>query len=646
MDGESGAPTVPAEDLREELERLRLLHAISQEFSSSLDFDELLPKVFDSVIRAVGAQGGSIWIAEGAALRCRLALGSSSQKLVGTTMPVGSGFVGDVARKQRTTMVRDAMHDARFQPGLDRSSRMITTTVLATPMVAKGVTVGAIQLTNKVTDEGVFTERDRALLEGLAGSAGVALRNAQLHAAEKRARDLATLLDISREITSTLDLDRILQAVVNLAHRALEFDRAVIGLMERQRCEIRAIAGQEKIDTKDERTKQLAARGAWAAQRGDAFLLTDRDAPVTEADRAFIAAFGAELEALDVRAVLYLPLKDEEGTLGVLLFESKQRNFLTDTQREIAEILANQTTVALRNAQLYNQVPLVDTLGAIAARKRAFLRLPKRRRQTYVVGAALALAALTLIRWPLRVAGSNPRFRAGTFTEARTLVSGIVERVLVREGVAVPRGAALVQLRDIELRAARASKAGDVAAAARAAAAATSRGDATEERLQRARAATLAQELAVLDEQLTGATVRAPASGVVLTPRPEERLGARLEAGDLVVMLGRLDTLELQFGVPQRDIGRVTVGQSVHLRVDALPQRTFVGQVSLLGQLPSDSASDVLFPVRARVANPDALLRPGMVAHVKVLTASTSMAGRMLRGPVRWLRLLWWRLWA
>ena len=198
MDGESGAPTLPAEDLREELERLRLLHRISQEFSSSLEFDELLPKVFDAVLQAVGAQGGSIWIAEGDQLRCRLALGSASQKLVGTTMPVGTGFVGDVARKQRTTIVRDAIHDARFQPGLDRTSQMIATTLLATPMVAKGVTVGAIQVTNKVTDEGVFTERDRALLEGLAGSAGVALRNAQLHAAEKRAHDLATLLEIGR----------------------------------------------------------------------------------------------------------------------------------------------------------------------------------------------------------------------------------------------------------------------------------------------------------------------------------------------------------------------------------------------------------------------------------------------------------------
>src|SRR6059036_2535092 len=72
MADESGAPAVPAEDLRVELERLRLLHSISQEFNSSLDFDELLPKVFDTVVTAVGAAGGSLWIAEGDVLRCKL----------------------------------------------------------------------------------------------------------------------------------------------------------------------------------------------------------------------------------------------------------------------------------------------------------------------------------------------------------------------------------------------------------------------------------------------------------------------------------------------------------------------------------------------------------------------------------------------
>jgi len=642
----AAAPSVPADEIRAELERLRLQYSISLEFNSSLDFDELLPKVFDSVLTAVGAQGGSIWIAEGDALRCQLALGAASQKLVGTTLPVGTGFVGDVARRQRTTIVTDAMSDVRFQERIDRSSTMVTLGVMATPMVVKGVTVGAIQVMNKVGDDGIFDGHDRELLEGLAASAAVALRNAQLVAAERRAKDLAVLLEISREITSTLDLDRVLLSVVNLASRAFPFDQGAIGLLEKRGIEIRAIGGHETVDRKAEPVRRLAARGAWAADRGESFYIADRGHPATEAERAFVAAFGRDLEAEEIESGLYLPLRDEEGRLGVVVFESKRPSFVDALQRELAQILANQTSVAVRNAQLYAQVPLVDALGALAAKRRAWMQLPRRRQQVYVAATVGTVAALTLVRWPLRVSGTNPAFRPAGYAEARTLVPGIIERVLVREGTAVTRGAPLVQLRDVEQRAAREATAAEAAVAERAAAAAASRNDPAEERLQRTRAQGLRQEVALLDAQLAATTVRAPVSGVVLTARPEERLGARLEGGDLVVTLGRTDTLELEFGVPQREIERVAVGQRVHLRVDALPQHTFEGLVTSLGQLPRDTTEEVRFPVRALVPNPGELLKPGMAAHVKVLTARTSLAGRLLRGPVRWLRLSWWRVWA
>ena len=168
------------------------------------------PRVFQRVLTALGAEGGSLWIAEGDMLRCRLAEGGAGHKLVGAQVPVGTGFIGDVAQRPRTTIVTRALEDPRYEPRVD-SAEMLATTVMATAMVAGGVTVGAIQVSNKLTGDGVFDERDRELLEGLASSAAAALRNAQLHTVEKRARDLALLLEISREITATLDLDRVLQ---------------------------------------------------------------------------------------------------------------------------------------------------------------------------------------------------------------------------------------------------------------------------------------------------------------------------------------------------------------------------------------------------------------------------------------------------
>jgi GAF domain-containing protein/biotin carboxyl carrier protein len=632
-----------AEELRAEVERLRLLHSISLEFSATLDFDELLPQVFQRVLTVLGAEGGSLWIAEGDLLVCRLAQGGAGQKLIGARMPVGAGFVGDVAQRPRTTIVTRALDDPRYQPAVD-SSEMLALTVMATAMVAGGATVGAIQVSNKLTGDGVFDDHDRELLEGLAASAAAALRNAQLHTLETRARDLALLLEISREITATLDLDRVLRSVVNLATRALTFDRGAVGLYEKGQCEIRAIAGQDTINAKDPKLQDLMARAAWGAGRGETLYVTDRTAPASDAERMFINVFGPDLEAEGVGSGLYLPLKDEEGVLGVLVFEAGRQEFANETQLELAAILANQTAVALRNAQLYHQVPMVDALGALAARKQALLSVPRRRLQIYSVAALVILAGLILIRWPLRVSGDEASFRATAFAPVRALVAGVVERMLVDEGSPVTRGMALASLRSTRILSDRASIAGEAAAADRSAALAASRGDAAEERLQRIRGDALRQELDLVDKEVGLTTIRAPVSGTILTPHLSERVGASLDEGDLLLAVGRTDTLELEFGVDQRDISRIHRGQEVRLRVDALPQRTFVGRVSSIGQLPADSgAGTVRYPVRASVANPEGLLKPQMAAYVRVLTAPASAVDRLMRAPIRWARLLWWK---
>ena len=634
------------EQLQQEVERLRLLHSITLEFNATLDFDQLLPRVFDRVLSALGAEGGSLWIAEGDMLHCRLAVGGAATRLVGAEMPVGTGFIGDVAQKQRTTMVMEAVRDPRFQEATDSTQDGVASTIMATAMVAGGVTVGAIQVVSKRTGTGAFDANDRELLEGLAAAAAASLRNARLHGAERRARDLAVLFEISREITATLDLDRVLQSVVNLASRALSFDRGAVALYEKGKCEIRALAGQDKVEPSDPGLRDLVARAEWAAGRGEALYLTDRDDPASDAERLFVTVFGQDLATDQARSGLYLPLKDEEGVLGVLLFESAAPDFAGETQREVAAILANQTAVALRNAQLYHQVPMVDALGAIAAKKQALLALPRRRVQAYAATAVVLLAALTLIRWPLRVPGRDPVFRPHGLTPVRVLVDGTVERVAVREGSQVARGDLLAVLRATPLVTARDAAAADAASADRLAALAASRGDAAEERLHRIRRETLLREVSLLDEELGLAAVRAPAPGLVLTPRLEEKTGTSLGEGDLLLLLGRTDTLEIEFAVDQRDILRVRPGQEIRLRVDALPARTFTGRVVSIAELPLDEDGSARFPVRASVPNPDGLLKPQMTAHARVLTEPTSTAGRALRGPVRWIRLIWWRLWA
>ncbi len=515
--------------------------------------------------------------------------------------------------------------------------------LLDAPLVADGVALGLLRVA-RVADGPPFDDADRALLALIAAAGTAALRNARRFADADRSGDLALVMEMSRAITATLQLDRVLGAAVNIATKMLTFDRGAVALYERGQCEVRALAGVATVDPEDPSLRNLAARAAFAAGTGERFYLSDRADPASDAERIFVQLFGEDLEAEGVGGGLYLPLVDEEGVVGILLFESARPDFVDARRRELATILANQATVAIRNARLYDQVPLAETLGALGARGRALMEVPRRRRLA-VVGAAVALlAAATLVRWPRRIEGETPLFRPITRAEARAGVDGVVERVLVREGEAVRRGQTLALLRDRERRAERDAASAEAIAADRAAAQAAARGDAAAESLERRRAETLRAETAVLDEQLRAVAVRSPVDGTVLTARPEERLGAGLAAGDAVLLVGRTDSLELEFGVDQRDVPGVRPGDEVRLRVDALPQRTFVGRVAIVGRVPLGDDAEVRFPVRALFANDDALLRPGMSAYARVLGAPTSALGRLLREPVRRLRLLWWRL--
>ena len=597
----------------------RLL-AVALDIAGTFDAQEIETKALRAALDLVAADTVSIWVPHGGGVACPVAVGDHAAALLG-------------ARLDRN----------RLDTVLPAEDGMV---VMHASLASADGESGALRVARDPATAGPFTETDRELLTGLAAAAGIALQNAKRAASNDRARDLALVMEMSREIGSTLDLDRVMQSVVNLAMRALPFDRGAIALYERGTCDIRAVAGADKIDPDDPELKDLAVRAAWAAGVGESFYLSDRSDPGSDAERVFLQIFSDDLAGDGVTSGLYMPLKDEEGVVGILVLESATAEFATERQRELIGILANQATVALRNAQLYHQVPLADALGALQARKQALFALPRRRRIAVAVAVLAAIGALTLIRWPLRVDAIAPTFRPTARAEIRPLTDGVIERVMVREGTAVPQGAPLVQLRDAELRADLGAATAAAIAADRSAASASSRGDAAEERLQRMRSEVLRREAAVLDEQVRATTIRAPVTGVVLTTRPEERVGAWVDAGSPLLVVGRTDTLELDFLVDQRDIGRLQVGDELRLRVDAYPQRTFEGRVSGIADVGADTAGAVSFPVRAVVPNADGALRPGMAAYARVLTEPASVLGRATREPMRRIRLLWWRMWS
>ena len=92
--------------------------------------------------------------------------------------------------------------------------------------------------------------------------------------------------------------------------------------------------------------------------------------------------------------------------------------------------------------------------------------------------------------------------------------------------------------------------------------------------------------------------------------------GAYLAAGAPIVNLEKIDTLKADFKIPETFLGDVAVGQRIELAVDALPRRTFEGEIYAIN--PQVDVNGRSLQIRARIANPERVLRPGLFARIRL----------------------------
>jgi membrane fusion protein (multidrug efflux system) len=109
-------------------------------------------------------------------------------------------------------------------------------------------------------------------------------------------------------------------------------------------------------------------------------------------------------------------------------------------------------------------------------------------------------------------------------------------------------------------------------------------------------------------------TIRAPFSGIAGIRKVSP--GAYIAAGDPIVNLEKIDTLKIDFKLPELFLAQVRTGQTVEITVDALPGRTFSGTIYAID--PHLDINGRALNIRARLDNREFVLRPGLFARVRV----------------------------
>lgn len=134
--------------------------------------------------------------------------------------------------------------------------------------------------------------------------------------------------------------------------------------------------------------------------------------------------------------------------------------------------------------------------------------------------------------------------------------------------------------------------------------------DAAQAQLQSAQA-NVASKRAVIEKK----SIQAPFAGVLGIRQVD--VGQYLAPGSQIVSLQQLDPIYVDFSIPERNLPQVSSGQAVRVRVQGYKDQLFEGKVSAINARV-DSATRMV-TVRATLANPDGLLRPGMFAEVRTV---------------------------
>jgi putative nucleotidyltransferase with HDIG domain len=327
---------------------LRTLTEVGEEICSLLDFDGVLSRTLELARQVLPFEHCAVLVVDEKAKRLVLRSAYGYRKEVqGLTLPLEEGITGRVARSGEPALVADVSRDPNYIPGVVGAR-----SEMAVPLKARGRVIGVLDA--EAMDPGAFSDRDLELFRAFASWVAIAVHNAELYhnleranaqlsrhvdeiermnreltaysgriisankELEQRVRELLTLHEASKTITSSLDLDETLHTIESLSSEIVNATSSVIRLM-------------------DEETELLT---------GD----TSRE---------------VELSG-EIQYVLETPLRVGDRTIGI--FELAAKKGFSDEDRRMIQTLASQAAIAIDNARLFErtQRTYYETIRSLA----------------------------------------------------------------------------------------------------------------------------------------------------------------------------------------------------------------------------------------------------------------------------------------
>jgi PAS domain S-box-containing protein len=368
------------ETLRESEERLRSLYQITSKLAAQSDVSTLLKMISDDVAALLDVPGGVVHLYDSQRSEMEAVASTDSNIPVGMQpLRLGEGMTGRIVESHESMIIDDyktwagATAQYKDQPFYS---------VLGVPMLYGGELIGVLvahglHATASTKERNhKFTEQDVRLLSLFASAAAGAVYSARLLKSErKRRQEAETLQKATAALTSSLNLEQILNSLLDGLAQIVPFTSSAVLIDEGD--QVRVVAGSGFADSEKAIGRLFPRKTSLIAE------ITRIHRPLIKKDVQADPGFGNWTSQV-IRGWMGVPLIVRDKLIGYLTLDSDKPDFYNETHADMAMAFANQAAATLENARLFeNSLQSTRRWATLHAASQELARISENLEQVY-----------------------------------------------------------------------------------------------------------------------------------------------------------------------------------------------------------------------------------------------------------------------
>lgn len=331
------------------------MHRISVTMHATLNLEEVLQQAVEDGRKLAGVGRCTVSLCEGTdaiALRAVSREATTPHDRIGRSFPLGvHGRTRQALVSQRQVDIADIASEPLTAEERAWMETLGIRSCLIVPLIAHGRSIGTMSFST-LTDVKLFTLREKELCDMLAKAVATAIENARLYEAERRQLRFAeTVSEISRIVSTTLSLPRVLRAVGDTVVEILRADRAGIFLLDEDE---RRMRPEYVVGVSDQMRRTIMSRSFTVDTPVFRQLVAD-GSPIRVPDAKSDMRPNQDIvDEFGLNAVLLLPLVARDRVIGAVITDSAAGlTDLTDQEIALAVAICDQAALAVENARSY-----------------------------------------------------------------------------------------------------------------------------------------------------------------------------------------------------------------------------------------------------------------------------------------------------